>query len=267
MLSVVFAGLHFFLFLVLLRKQYFRLYPWFSVFILCAAGQSIITMLIPASGPDWREIRRLNMQYWAPGEIISLGIMGCALIESSWKSVSQMERMRRAITFSGLLVGVASLVWVVRGVTAIEQLSACVAGLQSCVMASLDWYGRFLRESVWIHLCYAILAFCSLWFAMFGNRRWPRVARMHSALFAIFCAGHVMLGDWRAWGHSNLHFRWLVAVCYFGWMINASFLSREFAEVQRSLAKSLPQSPGNPSRQPQGGRNAPPDGIPASPAR
>lgn len=197
---------------VLVRCRYHKLFPLFLGAQTLTVWQAFVRIFV-ATDNRWEWIH-----YWAPGEALLLIATGAAVLESIWRSVQQLSRRARLLTFYGLILFACSLVFAVHSDGVTGQL-----------------YDRFLNHRTWLYLMFAILAFCGFWLGICTNHVWPRVARMHMTLYATLMISHVSFGSWTVWEWSNKNYRWLEMLCCVGWCINSGFLARELSAVQKSL--------------------------------
>lgn len=227
MLGLIFAAVNAATLLLLVRRRYYKLFPCFVAALALTAWQAGVTLLVPASPPDYATPRQaaenlaLNQTWWAPGEVLLLALTGLALLESVWKSTGQMEAIRRRWTFAGMLVGVVFLVY---------DMGSIPSG---------GWYTQFLGMRVWYLLGCAVFAFFGWWAGMITNHVWPRVLRMHMSLMATLAIFHAIFSSGASWQSTNLNFRSVEIMCCVGWWINSRFLVREFGEAQRSRDAAL----------------------------
>ena len=199
---------------ILLRRGYHRLWQWGASAVLVGCWQIAVSAFVPLVD------RSANVRWWMPGEIALLIVSSGAVIESLWMALPPFPRRYRTMIVAGLTVSIFS----------------AVAGLR---VLSDDWYDQFLADRKLLWLALAVLAMATLAIGSLRMRDWPRVARMHSAVWAILASSHVLFGDFVSkWRWANSNFRVLEVLCLIGWSVNAGFLVREVemlvAVAQRS---------------------------------
>lgn len=203
---------------VLWHRRYQRLFPLFASAFAANTAVAVLTAFLPATS-------RLNRYLWAPGEMLAIMLTTAAVVEAIWTSVRQLPPRQAAIRFAGILGGAAGLT---------VEMWRGAAG---------DWYWQFIAARSYIYAGLGIAAFAGLWFGLWGNRYWPRVARMHAGLITMAVSAHALFGSMSAWRANNLDFRLLEMACGAGWLINSGFLARERRELvtaQTSVAARAP---------------------------
>lgn len=196
---------------VLVRKGYQRAWPAFLAFQAMTCWQAGARMGL-SDAASWRRI-------WAPGEMLLLAATAAAVGESLWKSLRALGR-HRILTFPMLILGAYFIAtWAVD-------------------LPAGDWYTKFLGIRVQFFLTAAIVSSFSIWGMLCFGRHWPRAERMHSCMFSILMAAHVVVVDWSRWQWSNLEYRALQMICACGWIINANLLDEDLALLARTALRA-----------------------------
>ncbi len=196
--------------IVLLRRRYYRLFPWFMLAMASTTWQAGVRLWLGSSSSMLRYV-------WTPGEVILMLAITCAICEAVWKSVEQMRERWRNLMYGGFLSIAVGVAWWV-----MPPLSH-------------EWYRAFIQYRSAVFVGLAVFAFAGFWCGLMANALWPRAARMHITLYTLLVFGHALLTDWLRWGNSNLQYRALEMVCCGGWLINSGFLQQERESCQLIL--------------------------------
>lgn len=215
LLSLIYLLVNILCLLVLLSKQYYKLWPACVAMQAVTSWQIGVSLFVPRSAPDQA------VSLWIVGECVLLAATTMAVGEAVWKSLRQMSAVNKVMTIGGLALFSGSVAMIVYG----DEPARI-------------WPRSFfmLREQFFLGI--ALASFIALWLGIMHYRGWPRAARMQLAMYTALLCGHVLVIDWSHWQASRTAYRILETLCCVGFVINSNFLAAEIGVVQKSLRGS-----------------------------